>query len=55
MNEQDYYDIYRRWKADQSISEISELVENIKTKFRKKGVSPQEIIDCDEPDIWNVN
>ena len=24
MNEQDYYDIYRRWKADQSISEIAE-------------------------------
>ncbi len=24
MNEQDYYDIYRRWKSNQSISEISE-------------------------------
>ncbi len=24
MNDQDYYDIYRRWKVDQSISEISE-------------------------------
>ena len=51
MNEQDYYDIYRRWKADQSISEISEQEHRDRKTVRQtiKKIIDNGIEKAEEP------